>query len=187
MGEGRCGCAIASLVPPALMDEFLPYFRAAVEQPGSVPSWSRWWAEHRNRAEDLLDPADFELLRTGKLEAARMVLRRSSLAWPSAVRVTPLWGAPSLSEEKLAAFEQERAIRLPPDYREFLLADNGGYVRPCCFRCPGNARSRRSRRLWCRLRRGPSGRRFSGCATGSGTPTSPRPRIRIQFMSAGIE
>ena len=63
------------------MDEFIPYFRAALEQGGSVPPWSQWWVEHRNRAEDLLDPADFELLRTGKLEAARMVLRRSSLAW----------------------------------------------------------------------------------------------------------
>jgi hypothetical protein len=119
------------------MDEFLTYFRAAQEQPGAVAPWSRWWAEHRNRAEDLLEPADFELLRTGRLEGARMILRRSGLAWPSAVRVTPLWGAPSLSGEKLAAFEQERGIRLPPDYREFLLAYNGGYVRPCCFRCPG--------------------------------------------------
>ena len=187
MGEGRCGCAIVALIRSAPMDEFPPYFRAALEQPSAALPWSRWWAEHRNRAEDILDPADFELLRTGKLEAARMILRRSSLVWSSAVRVTPLWGAPSLSEEKLAGFEQERAIRLPADYREFPLAYNGGYVRPCCSRCPGNARSRRSRRLWCCLRRGPSARRFSGCATGSGTPTSPRPRIGIQFMSAGIE
>jgi len=45
------------------MDEFLPYFRAALEQPGTVPPWSQWWAQHRNRAEDILDPAGFELLR----------------------------------------------------------------------------------------------------------------------------
>jgi hypothetical protein len=37
------------------MDEFLPYFRAALEQPGTVPPWSQWWAQHRNRAEDILD------------------------------------------------------------------------------------------------------------------------------------
>jgi hypothetical protein len=117
------------------MDEFLAYFRAAIERPESVPPWSKWWPANRNRVEQAFDNADFELLRTGKLNAARMILRRPGLAWPSHVRVIPTWGARSLSEENLAGYERGRSISIPDDFRQFLLAYNGGHIQPGWFRC----------------------------------------------------
>jgi hypothetical protein len=111
------------------MDEVLRYFRDAIERPESVPPWPKWWREESWRADRVFEPGDFELLRTGRLDAARMILRRAG--WPAKPRITAIFGTPCLTEESLAALE------LPPDYREFLLAYNGGYVTPCWFRAPG--------------------------------------------------
>lgn len=45
----------------------------------------------------------------------------------------------ALGEQRLAAFEAEHRVSLPPDYRHFLLAHNGGRPRPGCvnFRWQG--------------------------------------------------
>jgi SMI1-KNR4 cell-wall len=37
-----------------------------------------------------------------------------------------------LGEQRLAAFEAAHRLTLPPDYRHFLLAHNGGRPRPGC-------------------------------------------------------
>jgi hypothetical protein len=39
----------------------------------------------------------------------------------------------SIDETQLAEFEATLQVRLPLDYREFLLKHNGGRPKPCCF------------------------------------------------------
>jgi hypothetical protein len=51
----------------------------------------------------------------------------------AASRVAFHEGGPPLSPEDLAAFEREYAVTLPPDYRAFLMAHNGGRPEPDHF------------------------------------------------------
>jgi len=44
----------------------------------------------------------------------------------------------SVSEEQIAAVERQLGSSLPRDYRDFLLAHNGGRVRPAVFSVHGN-------------------------------------------------
>ena len=44
----------------------------------------------------------------------------------------PIDEAPTLTEESLQAVEQKYACRLPDDYRQFLLENNGGFPSPDC-------------------------------------------------------
>jgi hypothetical protein len=44
---------------------------------------------------------------------------------------------PSISDQDLAALERELGVRLPDDYREFMLVHNGGRPEPADFPIPG--------------------------------------------------
>ena len=48
--------------------------------------------------------------------------------------VTVRGHAESTDAAAVGAFEASRGFQLPPDYREFLLATNGGKPEPCAFR-----------------------------------------------------
>lgn len=58
------------------MDECLTYFRQAIEQPGSVPPWTEWWAAHEELVRRSFDHADYIRLKFRRLDAARTILER---------------------------------------------------------------------------------------------------------------
>lgn len=58
------------------MDERLAYFRRAIEQPGTVPPWSEWWAANEDLVRRSFDHEDCVRLKFRRLDAARMILER---------------------------------------------------------------------------------------------------------------
>jgi hypothetical protein len=117
-----------------MMDRCLRYFCDADESRDGTPPWDQWWRANDSIVEKTFGPTDYERLRRQGLVAARMILRRSTLPWFCRVAVWPGFSAPAIGEENVAAFERDNSLRLPAEYRRFLLAYNGGWPRPSWFR-----------------------------------------------------
>src|SRR5579872_4788772 len=121
----------------AARDECLSFFRAVSGLPDAIEEWRRWWLRNQGLIEAAFEPGDYELLRTGRLDAAAMILRRQKFEEGLNCRLTTLFSAPALSEAALHAIEQPNGARLPDDYIDFLLSFNGAHVEPGCFQCGG--------------------------------------------------
>jgi len=51
---------------------------------------------------------------------------------PSMTTLAPIPAAPTLTEDSLQAFQNRHSCRLPNDYRQFLLSNNGAFPTPDC-------------------------------------------------------
>lgn len=57
------------------MEECLVYFRKAIHEPDTVPSWSDWWATHGELVEQVFPLFDFVRLKHRQLLGAVQVLQ----------------------------------------------------------------------------------------------------------------
>src|SRR5438445_13740380 len=108
----------------AARQECLSFFRVVLQSSDAVEQWRRWWLAHQGTVEAAFEPGDYELLRTGRLDAAAMILRRPDFE-PGTCRFTTVFSSPALSEARLQAIQDERGIRLHADYCEFVLSYTG--------------------------------------------------------------
>jgi hypothetical protein len=58
------------------VEEFLAYFRDAIERPEAVQRWPEWWAANAERVRQTFDHADYVRLKFRRLDAARRILER---------------------------------------------------------------------------------------------------------------
>ncbi len=58
------------------MEEFLAYFRDAIERPEAVQRWPEWWAANAEGVRQAFDHTDYVRLKFRRLGAARMILER---------------------------------------------------------------------------------------------------------------
>jgi len=56
------------------MQECLAYFRLALADPDSVPSWDEWWAANRELVENTFSLVDYVRLKHRGLVGARQIL-----------------------------------------------------------------------------------------------------------------
>jgi hypothetical protein len=119
----------------AARQECLSFFRTVVDALDAIQRWRRWWLDHQGLVEVAFEPGDYELLRTGRLDAAAMMLKRQDFEKAFTCRFTTVFSSSALSETRLQAIEQQHRIRLPADYRHFLLSFNGAHVQPGWFQC----------------------------------------------------
>lgn len=58
------------------MEEFLTYFRKAIEMPGSVPAWAVWWAANEEKLRHAFAHMDYVRLKHRKLVGAAVILEQ---------------------------------------------------------------------------------------------------------------
>jgi hypothetical protein len=58
------------------MDECLNYFRQAIANPTSVPSWEEWWAANGDLVEQVFPLVDYVRLKHRGLLGARQILEK---------------------------------------------------------------------------------------------------------------
>ena len=115
------------------MDEILQYFRDAIECPYTMPPWKIWWQKTNQLVLRTLGPRDYERIRKGKIDGARMILRRAELTWAAKVQVQ------SISETVLTEAEwkavyvvvlRKKVPKRPPKLRVvvLLIARLGGHL-----------------------------------------------------------
>ena len=65
---------------PTPMQECLAYFRLALADPSSAPSWSEWWAANRTLVENTFSLVDYVRLKHRGLVGAQQILDKLGAA-----------------------------------------------------------------------------------------------------------